>query len=188
MSHIETKHITDVYAIPGVFSKDECEKIIALQKIWNPSVAQVDLASDSVVDRKYRETMMYNCEIVPGWLYEKIREFSSLANENYRFDISGMMENPTLMEYNSPSGSYDWHLDIGPSPMSSTRKISYSVILNDDFAGGDLEFMLTKDPTRHRHDSGTVIVFPSYILHRVLPVEAGTRWSLVGWIHGNSFR
>ena len=34
---------------------------------------------------------------------------------------------------------------------------------------------------------GTMILFPSYVLHRVSEVTKGTRYSLVGWAHGNSF-
>jgi PKHD-type hydroxylase len=35
---------------------------------------------------------------------------------------------------------------------------------------------------------GTVIAFPSYVLHRVTPIIAGTRKSLVVWITGPKFR
>ena len=33
-----------------------------------------------------------------------------------------------------------------------------------------------------------MIVFPSYCVHRVLPMTKGTRYAVVGWAHGNSFR
>ncbi|WP_395007140.1 2OG-Fe(II) oxygenase [Cypionkella sp.] len=35
---------------------------------------------------------------------------------------------------------------------------------------------------------GTATVFPSFVLHRVTPVTAGTRWSLTLWSHGPAFR
>ena len=34
---------------------------------------------------------------------------------------------------------------------------------------------------------GTVIVFPSYMVHRVRPVTKGTRYSLVSWFCGEPF-
>ena len=35
---------------------------------------------------------------------------------------------------------------------------------------------------------GSMILFPSYLVHRVLPMTKGTRYAMVGWCHGNSFR
>ena len=35
---------------------------------------------------------------------------------------------------------------------------------------------------------GTVIAFPSYVLHRVTPIESGTRKALVIWVAGPEFR
>ena len=37
-------------------------------------------------------------------------------------------------------------------------------------------------------ERGTVIAFPSYQLHRVTPVTAGIRKSLVAWVLGPDFR
>jgi PKHD-type hydroxylase len=37
-------------------------------------------------------------------------------------------------------------------------------------------------------EKGSVIVFPSFIWHRVTPVTAGTRYSLVNWNLGFPFR
>lgn len=37
-------------------------------------------------------------------------------------------------------------------------------------------------------DKGTVIIFPSYILHRVTPVTKGVRKSLAVWISGPRFK
>jgi PKHD-type hydroxylase len=35
---------------------------------------------------------------------------------------------------------------------------------------------------------GTLIAFPSYVLHRVMPIEPGTRKSPVIWVCGPVFR
>jgi predicted 2-oxoglutarate/Fe(II)-dependent dioxygenase YbiX len=32
-----------------------------------------------------------------------------------------------------------------------------------------------------------MIIFPSYLVHKVMPVTSGTRYALVGWAHGNTF-
>ena len=35
---------------------------------------------------------------------------------------------------------------------------------------------------------GRMIIFPSYLLHKINPITSGTRWAMVGWAHGASFR
>ena len=35
---------------------------------------------------------------------------------------------------------------------------------------------------------GSATLFPSYLLHRVTPVEAGERHSMTIWAHGPAFR
>ena len=48
--------------------------------------------------------------------------------------------------------------------------------------------MTGEDLIQHKGPVGTLVLFPSYLLHRVNMVTAGTRWALVGWAHGGSFR
>ena len=33
-----------------------------------------------------------------------------------------------------------------------------------------------------------MIIFPTYMVHRVKPLKSGTRYSLVGWIGGPHYR
>ncbi|SVE44433.1 uncharacterized protein METZ01_LOCUS497287, partial [marine metagenome] len=122
--------------------------------------------------------------------------------DGYGFQIAGLAEPPNMMRYCAPNidkhgkpGKYDWHIDVGPGPVPSMRKLSYSVLLNpNDYEGGhfiskvgreDVAFESTGDTEQDL--TGVMILFPSYILHRVAEVTKGTRYSLVGWAHGNSF-
>ena len=97
----------------------------------------------------------------------------------------------------SVSGHYDWHQDsLGtwnsihnkpnrPNLHGKARKISMSLILNDDYEGGELEiFGQPKD----YYGQGSMIFFPSWMLHRVTPVTKGIRYSLVMWHIGAPFR
>lgn len=89
--------------------------------------------------------------------------------------------------YPPDSVGYNWHCDIGDS-IQSQRKVSLTVNLNEDFDGGGLEFRLGTEPTPIPAKQGKVILFPSYILHRVKPIKNGTRHSLVLWAGGDHFR
>lgn len=92
---------------------------------------------------------------------------------------------------------YDWHVDMGVEKPTDTafRKLSISIALNETYTGGHFEVEEWGSPNDVRvkrvialKSTGVVCVFPSFIQHRVTPVEAGTRYSLVGWFRGDMFK
>ena len=89
-------------------------------------------------------------------------------------------------------------VDYNPKPFKDNlvRKLSATVSLVDgsSYEGGDLEFSFRDsyeiidkvcDEIRPR---GSIVVFPSFTMHRVKPVTAGTRYSLVAWTLGAPFQ
>ena len=78
------------------------------------------------------------------------------------------------------------------------RKLSVTVCLNDfsEYEGGQLELATDERPdvSRKAHDlrniatKGTIVIFPSFVWHRVKPVTSGTRYSLVIWNDGKSYK
>jgi len=180
-----------------VFTPEECKKIIELAKTWEVKEGGIQTKShdeEFVQNTDYRNCMLYTppMENQDSWLWvgEKISEeiYKFNATNGWKFDLVGMAERPMMMEYNSPNGKYDWHIDLGPGKVPSTRKLAFSVILNDDFEGGNLQFMTGRDPMTAEQKIGTMIFFPTYFCHRVTLITKGTRYAIVGWVHGNSFK
>jgi PKHD-type hydroxylase len=120
------------------------------------------------------------------WIYEKLWAAVEEVNQRYRFEILGVRE-VQIARYRQ-GDFYDWHLDIGKADTSS-RKLSLSVQLSapDDYVGGELVIhgYENEKPVK---EIGSLIVFPSYLSHRVNEVTTGERWSLVAWVHGPPFR
>lgn len=73
---------------------------------------------------------------------------------------------------------FTWHRDVGPADPVQ-RLISISVLLSDDFTGGQMEFKKPESPMLRK--PGDMIMFTSDEMHRVVPVISGTRNSLVAW-------
>lgn len=129
------------------------------------------------------------------WVYEKIYNWIlSANNELYNFNLSFILEQIQYCEYPSTTGGhYDWHLDIGHQN-HSLRKLSVIIQLSDskEYEGGEVELFTggeyQSDKTVMEKEKGSILVFPSYILHRVKPVTKGIRKSLVLWVGGNQFR
>ena len=122
--------------------------------------------------------------------------FTNKANADFfGFDISGVCRYIQHTEYNKGS-FYDWHQDcfLGESQEGVyERKLSFSIQLSepDAYTGGDLEFtddiILTPEEKERLRQRGTVIVFPSFLQHRVTEVTEGQRYALVGWREGKQW-
>ncbi len=112
-------------------------------------------------------------------------------NEIWRLDLTGFnmfLDKPNILRYKAEEqGHYDWHFDYGKE--YSNRKISFSLQLSDpsEYDGGHLE-IAGINPDEATRKKGTLIMFPSYVRHRVTPVTRGTRYCVVGWVHGPHFR
>lgn len=134
------------------------------------------------------------------WIYQSLLTFVEAANKKYwNFNLTGH-ELFQFGVYNTGQ-FYSWHVDQFATPYKPPhpnagmiRKLSITVQLDDDgdYDGGDFEMrepgvedkVQRVDGIRAR---GSLIVFPSFVVHRVTPVTRGIRRSLVGWILGPPF-
>jgi len=116
------------------------------------------------------------------WKYVKT------ANENtFFFDVENICHIQYTEYHAEKGGHYDWHIDVNwDGNEERDRKISVTVQLSDpdEYEGGGFQFSECETPDVSSRLKGTVLVFPSYLQHRVLPITSGTRKSLVAWFEG----
>ena len=114
-------------------------------------------------------------------LKDKMLEINKSKNWNY--DVTDMF--PFQYSVYHENDHYDWHVDTGSAYLKQKeRKISFSLILNDNYKGGELEFKNSGENISLDLNKGDMVTFPSFLEHRVKPVLNGTRISLVGWMLG----
>ena len=135
-------------------------------------------------------------------LWEYITEANRSAGWNYKIRNFEPLQ---YTIYEAPGSHYEWHVDHtrpyidGPN-QGLLRKLSVSVQLSepDSYEGGEFEQMYISQTTdgiiEKKVDTltevssrGSILVFPGFVWHRVLPVTKGTRRSLVGWVVGEPF-
>jgi PKHD-type hydroxylase len=170
-----------------LFTKEECDKII---EICN----EFQLSTAKTYDEKSNSLRKSEISFIPAngdtnWFYEKIASASANLNERFfKFDLHGFDEGLQFTRYVAPGGKYEAHVDKIYN--YKVRKLSIVVQLTDPttYEGGQFELIDQNDPESLPKDIGTMLVFPSYSLHRVTPVTEGTRYSLVGWISGKPFK
>ena len=125
------------------------------------------------------------------WLKERLWRFTEEANRRaFSFDVTRCCDVQYTEYHASESGHYNWHIDVAyASDVPFDRKISLTVQLSDpsDYEGGEFGISRVDLPEWHK-EKGTVLAFPSYILHKVAPVTKGVRRSLVAWFEGPRWR
>ena len=184
-------NMADFYFFKDVFTDDEINKITELALKYPAEKAgtgQDDNEDYSDKTRKSTVRWMFNEKGKEDWIMEKLMVCVNEANDNmWRFNLNSAQESIQYTEYPPQGGHYDWHMDCGHG-IQKQRKISITVQLNDDYDGGELELWRGQNPQRALKEKGTVVVFPSYMMHRVRPVTKGIRNSLVLWVGGDHYR
>lgn len=182
--------ITNYYYYKNGLSFDLIERIRALV----PREEMYDGNVSGEIDKTYRSSRIYWIRKSEKtlWLYEKLMWFVKDANEKmWKFNLTNLFEDIQFTEYDADfEGHYDWHMDMGGGEKTSTRKLSMTIQLSDpeDYDGGELQFLINRNVSEPERDQGTVVLFPSFLLHRVKRVSRGRRQSLVLWIHGPPFQ
>ena len=95
----------------------------------------------------------------------------------------------------SINDEFDWHIDQHNVSYkdNKVRKISFSILLNDDYEGGKFDLEMGNPNEEKRYKTIELkqyqgLFFQSDWFHRVQPIKSGIRKSLVGWVLGPKFR
>jgi PKHD-type hydroxylase len=141
------------------------------------------------------------------WIYAHLNYFIHTANRNAGWNFDWDWNESSQFTIYKKNQFYNWHRDSSEEPYpphcnkniaGKIRKLSLTVQLSDpkDYKGGEFMFDFCNSKDRKAEifypkdilSRGTVIVFPSFIWHKVAPVTKGTRYSLVNWSLGKPFK
>lgn len=130
-------------------------------------------------------------------LYDYLENLVHKANQDtYNFNISYVTDPIHYVIYPEDGGHLTWHMDIGAGTVN-LRKLAMTVQLSDpdDYVGGDFQIWMGGDENTDSEsvvtlsrEKGDVLIFPTYLMHRVTPITKGQRKALVFWTGGEPFR
>lgn len=185
----------------GVFTKQQLETIMYMTSLMELQTGTIAQRENNEMSKSINEevrtskTTFFTLDETNRWVFERLDEVLIAINKEYfQMNVWGYDEIQYSEYREEDSGKYDWHMDtnIGPENVEISggmRKLSVSLLLNDDFEGGEFQMNLSseKTPSTIEMSAGTLILFPSFIMHRVTPVTKNVRKSLVLWLLGNKF-
>lgn len=89
----------------------------------------------------------------------------------------------TRINHYATGGHYGLHVDRA---IMGTHRTDYSFTLflsdPDDYDGGELHLATGAASPRLKLAAGHLLLYPTQLLHQVLPITRGERWAFVGWI------
>lgn len=171
--------------LKDVFTEEELDRIVSYGDQQPTQPATVSLQHQYATSR--RTSIAWLGE--ETWIHERIRQvFTSVNQTYYHFDLDGSLE-PLQYSVYGVGDHFGWHLDLNPTA-PRVRKLSLSVQLTEpsEYDGGVLQVQIDATPRPMLNARGSVIVFPSFILHQVEPVTRGIRKALIAWAGGPAFR
>mgnify|MGYP003644774798 FL=1 len=183
------------WVYPNSLPKNICSNII--KYCLNKKNIKKGTVRDGSIQKIRNSFVVWNDE---RWLKNTIMHYIMDANKNAGWNFN--IEDCEDIQFTIYGGDqhYDWHCDSNDEVYQMgrfkglIRKISASILLNDDYEEGDFLFNFRngENPNLEQKikekSAGTAIVFPSHIRHKVSKVTKGKRYSLVCWSLGKPFK
>lgn len=169
----------------NAFTPSECKKFI---KTYDAEMedARIGDTSNEVVDKSYRDASRVSLNSYQG-LGATLAGIGMSANvQAWDFDIK-YANQCEILRYDK-NGHYDVHKDTMLEPNAYCRKLTILAFLNDEFEGGKFFIQVGREKIYPPQTKGSVIVFPSFLLHGVEDVTEGVRYSAVCWMAGPFFK
>ena len=171
--------------IKNLLAAEECERLVALArelkfvdgKVSNPAnLSKQNLQADTA-DPKYAESVK-----IVGSAFARSREFGSFA-------LPKRIAPPLLCRYD-PGMKYGAHADAAIIQLTGVKvrsDLSCTVFVSDPstYEGGELAMIVGNQTLAFKGAPGEAIVYPSTLLHEVVPVRSGERLVSITFIESH---
>ena len=202
------------YYFSNALTSKFCDEVIKYGKMQQEQIAltgEIDPNKKLTKDELKNLRKKRNSNIVwmnDKWIYKEIQPYVHEANKKAKWNFEWDWSESCQFTKYAPGQYYDWHCDSYESSYNNPndlnfhnkiRKLSVTCSLSNpkDYKGGELEFNFNH-PQKNKKNTirkcleilprGSIVVFPSFVWHRVCPVQKGTRYSLVIWNLGYPYK
>lgn len=171
--------------IKNLLTPEECERMVALSrelkfvdgKVSNPANTSKQNLQADTTDPKYAESVQIVLQA-----FARSREFGSFA-------LPKRIAPPLLCRY-EPGMKYGAHADAAIIQLAAAKvrsDLSCTVFIADPstYEGGELAMVVGNQTLAFKGAPGEAIVYPSTLLHEVVPVRSGQRLVSITFIESH---
>lgn len=183
-----------------MFSPGECDFIRDYFRNNYQTVSGGEYEDYTIPQQRKADVVLID-HVIPdlAWMWEKFNNLIAYYNDKYyNFDLYGF----NYLQYAKyePGGKHEFHMDlpldgktVQYNLLEHLRKMTVILLLGEpgvDFEGGEFQINHFSEqyPWNTNLKKGNVLIFPSFLLHRVAPVISGVRESIAIWPVGPKFR
>ena len=178
--------------VKNFFTKEECNRVIDEGEKNLEDALLLNKGKNTDV-RDTQVSFIYSGSDVQDLMQKVVNQIIAESSHFYKRDVH-KFEAIQYTKYEKDM-FYKWHTDSASNLEeleNNVRDMSASLVLSprEEYEGGSLQMILNDCIDRNNvvtpHDvedqeQGTLIIFPSNVLHQVTPVTSGVRKSLVSW-------
>jgi PKHD-type hydroxylase len=184
----------------NAFTDDELNLIENYCMQFETEIANTFSSENGNSVRKSKVKFLYKIEDPQfSFVFDRLNFVIEQINENYyNFDLNGYNKIQYTEYDSSEFAEYGYHIDMQTGNCfnlhhGETRKLSLSLILSDStsYEGGEFTIKISEnniDDILVEQKRGRIILFPSFLMHKVHPVKKGIRKSMVVWVEGPKFK
>ena len=136
---------------------------------------------ENVIQTTYRNVLVQDMDISDVPDLTDCLEF--INEKHFKFDLDFNRIDCFFGRYDEGMHYNGLHMDCIAGDVQ--RKLSFSLLLNDNFQGGDF---ITLPDSVVNCQLGKLLIFPSFLPHKVSVVNSGSRYVIFGWVYGPNFK
>jgi len=178
----------DYYYWPDIVSKEDIKDINDIVKINKQTQDKTSGASDA---KKTSTVFLIKNKYLKDKLIAPMAALKNANRHNYDYNIYDLQDED-LLSFNiyEKNQEYELHRDGSPSNFVDIKLTGLINVSDEEYEGGDFSLLNSKEPTKIPlfNIPGTMIVFSSFILHKVNPILKGTRKTLTIFLKGPHLR
>jgi PKHD-type hydroxylase len=173
----------------NLFSSQEIKNINSLLKKYKKEKEQPSLKAEG----SKKTSNVYNIKMkhLSKYLNKVISKIIKNNQDNYGYDLF-KIDGEELLNYNiyKQGEQYEWHIDAAGFKSSDIKLTALINISDDSFSGGNFNLLASNNPVLvpELNNPGSMIIFNSFILHKVDPVIKGTRKTITIFMKGPAFK
>jgi hypothetical protein len=176
---------------PQAVPEEACKRLINSIEQFTPEIARVNgdnpIEGFGVIEKETRDVKKIPLSSWNGIGAQMAGMGLSANQQAWKFDVTYANQCDYLIY--DVDGHYTAHTDTQmDSTQTDCRKLTVLSFLNKDFDGGRLFLQIDSKKIYPPQEAGSVLVFPSFVLHGVEPVTKGIRRSVVTWMVGPWFK
>ena len=122
-----------------------------------------------------------NASLICDYIYKATEDYINTYGTLRRKRFYSL--NNKVQKTPAGGGYHVWHDELGETISEADRMLVWMLYLNDDFEGGETEFLYQKK--RLQPSPGTIVIWPAQWTHqhRGNMVLSGNKYIITGWVH-----